>query len=212
MIYHFTVSTDFKSPDELRFLESRKHIAHQTVFIPIIFDVYPGNVERFNYLPTEVKADDWVLFTDTTDVIFQKELPDLNAVHCDMYVGNERAIHLGSYWDVVVQSNKLYRNLIDQPIYNGGMFIMRGSVYLEYLIYFGYASKMVENTFYDQLIFNQFIYHEKPKINDDITVLCPLYNNMDIGLCKRMNGIWKSDLDETISCIHANGSYKKYLV
>lgn len=211
MIYHFTVSTDFRSPQEYRFIESREHIDEQAQFVPIIFDKYPGNVARFNYLPIDVKHEDWVLFTDTSDVIFQKELPDLQKVNCDIYVGNERTLHMGSYWDNVCQTDLRFRNLLQKTIYNAGMFLMRGDVYIDYLLYFSLASKTVENTFYDQLLFNEYLQKEGLKINDDITVLCPLYSNIDLGLVKKVDGIWKTDLDEVICCVHGNGSYKKYL-
>ena len=59
---------------------------------------------------------------------------------------------------------------------------------------------------WEQPHFNYFLtLHPEYSLTIDLSILCPLYNNFEQGLVKKVDGVWKTRTDKVISCIHENG-------
>ena len=186
--------------------------AKQTIYTERQYRTYAN---KFVGLDTSLFDDDrYVIFTDTSDVLFQDNVPD-DLVE-DIYITSENIIHDGepnggSFWRQQVQPDSSYEYLMDKMIYNSGTFAMKGYLFKQFISFF---EKIVsqEQVIYDQLIFNHFIYSEyKQQVYEHRKLFMCGYKNIELGLMRKQDGIWVNDKNEIISICHFCGSTKKYI-
>lgn len=204
-----------------RFLESLKHIDAEHIaveFQPPTSDLrytiqydfpYPGHFKRWEFVPTYLDPERYIIFSDTDDVIFQKELPELTT---DIYLAPENVLHEITMWNQAFSKYPMFESLKKEPVYNCGLFIFKVKILYEYIKFLqefndgGYKSQNME-----QLHFNMFLkLHPEYTRTVDLEILCPLYGNLYQGLVKKED-VWKTKEGKTIVAIHANGDNKNIL-
>lgn len=203
-----------------RFLESLEkidveHIAVQftpyTSGLKTIFTgvPYPGHIQKYAFVPPNLDPERYVIFTDTDDVIFQKELPELGDF--DLYLAPENVIHRGSWWEPYINEHPVFEHLLDKPIYCSGTWAMKVKTLYELLDF------QQKTGIFDRLCqcyFNAFIY-SRPDLtrSEDLSFFCSLHANVHNNgkdKVEKVDGIWECN-GETIVCVHANGSMKDRL-
>lgn len=202
-----------------RFLESLKHIDVEHIavqFTPYTEGLktiftgvpYPGHIQKYAYVPRDLDPERYVIFTDTDDVIFQKELPEFGEF--DLYLAPENVIHRGSWWEPYIHEHeKEFGHLLDKPIYCSGTWAMKVKTLYELL---AHQQKIGIFGNLCQCYFNSFIY-SRPDLTryEDLGLFCSLHANMHRDdVVKGEDGIWRHN-GEVITCVHANGSLKDYL-
>lgn len=168
---------------------------------------YPGHIQKYAYVPV-LDPNRYVIFTDTDDVIFQKELPEFGEF--DLYLAPENVIHRGSWWEPYInEHSKEFGDLLDKPIFCSGTWAMKVKHLYDLLAYqqhIGIFGNLC------QCYFNSFIY-SRPDLtrSEDIGLFCSLHANMHRpDVVKGEDGIWRHN-GEVIVCVHANGSLKEHL-
>ena len=94
---------------------------------------YPGNLYRFAplyELSQEMDDDRFIIFTDTYDVLFQKEFPNFEVFNRnEVLVANEGETWKESSWFPVLQEKitkvNFIQDMADKPILNAGTWAMR---------------------------------------------------------------------------------------
>lgn len=202
--YLLNIYTD--TPHSGRFFESIKKI--KVDHIEVKPARYPGNLSRYKFIPAVLDKRRFVIFTDTEDVIFQKDFPDFNKVGADIVVGPESEIHRNSYWYSYIKRVAVFKPLLDKPIYNAGCYAMRVSKFNQWLSFLGKYSELFTEDF-DQLLLNLWL--TKQKFVERLDLFAPLYDNLNKGLVKKKEDGWYTKKGQLISCVHGNGSMKKFL-
>lgn len=193
--------------------------------------LYPGNTGRllpiYDLLTQEkFNNDDWFIFTDTHDVIFQKKIPDLNTLtNKDIIVTPEdRKFREISFW-----GERSPRYLHDQDIYNVGLFAMKLRVYKKFLEQVKMAwINMVKwknhlisdqfpfdvpivrnqiaatfNSFADTIIFNTFLMEKEFDVQRELFG-CLRFSMDKIEMIKIENKFYTKE-GKLICVVHANG-------
>lgn len=204
----------------LRFLESLKnidveHIAVQ--FKPHTIDIgadrdtwlnisYPGHIQKYAYVPRDLDPERYVIFTDTDDVIFQKELPEFGEF--DLYLAPENVIHRGSWWEPYIAEHPEFEDLLDKPIYCSGTWAMRVKHLYDLL---DYQQKIGIFGNLCQCYFNSFIY-SRPELTryEGLDLFLSLHANIHNPAVKKVNGLWTHN-EKPVVCVHSNGSMKDRL-
>lgn len=94
---------------------------------------YPGNTGKLNdwfaLLPDiEIHDDDWCIFTDVHDVVFQRDIPELSK-NVSIY-----ACYEGKVFGEVPFWKSIYpASMMDKRVYNCGIFAMNPFYFREYL-------------------------------------------------------------------------------
>lgn len=193
-----------------KYFKSREPFKESFSELKIIFSTYPGNLERFMHIPDVLSKNQWYIFTDTDDVIMQSDVPDLHAIQEGVIVANEGEIHENSYWKPFCQNK--FKHLLKKPIYNAGVFAMKGSYLLDFIDLLSTWRDKNDTGNVDQLIFNMFCHKVLGgKVYEHKTLFTTLYANMDKGLIEKKDKRWVTKTGSLITFVHANGSYKKYL-
>lgn len=188
-----------------RFLESIDNI--KVGRLEIIPKIYPGNLSRYKLIPIDIiKNNEWYIFTDTSDVIFQTDFPDFDRTRFEIIVAPENEIHRNSIWKGFIEKDKYFEDLMDRPIYNAGCYAMKGNKFLEFLKFLR-GRVYPEN--YDQLLFNKWLISQN--YLPHLSIFAPLYANIGIGLVIKKGGKWYTKSGRLISCVHANGNFKNFL-
>jgi hypothetical protein len=202
-----------------RLLESLKHIDAEHIIVQfqpttpglasyIEYDEpYPGHIQKYAYIPRDLDPERYIIFTDTDDVIFQKELPELGEF--DLYLAPENVIHRGSWWEPYIAEHPEFESLLDKPIFCSGTWAMKVKTLYELL---DFQQKVGIFGNLCQCYFNLFIYsREDLTRSEDIGLFCSLHANMHrADVVKGEDGIWRHN-GEVIVCVHANGSLKAHL-
>jgi len=225
----FFVTVASATPNTNRFVDSLKHIKDQVEMVSIQFnppienlpvfkkyeESYCGNLKRFDYIP---KLDDnrFMIFSDIDDVVFQRPLPDLERMGYEVYLGHENVKHKDSFWKPYIERNKYFEPLLERPVYNGGLFAMRGFVFTEYKKYIKTAILNVDPAdmrLCDQLLLNMFfIKFPNYGIYSKQDIFCPLYKNFELGLVKKRLGLFSLSDGHVPVAIHANGNTKELFI
>jgi len=214
--YLLTVSSHTPGVD--RFLNSLKHIEVEHIAVQFLpstpiktykqYDIpYPGHIQKYAFVPRDLDKDRYIIFTDTDDVIFQKELPELGEF--DLYLAPENVIHRGSWWEPYIYQHPEFEDLLDKPIYCSGTWAMKVKTLYELL---AYPQKIGIFGNLCQCYFNSFIY-SRPELTwyEDISLFCSLHANMHRPeVVKGEDGLWRVN-NKVITCVHANGSLKHLL-
>jgi hypothetical protein len=215
MNYLLTLSSHTKGMP--RFLESLKninveHIAIQ--FNPVTSNLksyvhhdipYPGHIQKYAFVPRDLDPERYVVFTDTDDVIFQKDFEEFDS---DLHLAPENVIHKGSWWEPYIKQNPVFSDLLDKGIYNSGCWAMKVKHLYDLL---DHQQKIGSFGNLCQCYFNSFIHsREDLSRNEDLSVFCALHANIHRKDVYKEDGIWKFR-GKVITCVHANGSLKEYL-
>jgi hypothetical protein len=168
---------------------------------------YPGNLYRFNFFPKDLDPYRMVIFTDTSDVIFQCPLPKLKK---RIYVCPEDAkFDEHSWWNAFFQKYD-FHELDGEPIYNMGGWAMPVHKALEL---FDFMRENVHIFAFDQCsdqpLFNMWLKTQKFEVHP--TLMSCLFDNYDKGNIKRVEKGWVNKSYDLYSIVHANGN-RKYLL
>jgi hypothetical protein len=168
---------------------------------------YPGNLFRFAFFPMGLDKDDFCIFTDTHDVFFQKELPELDKTK--IYVAPEHLKWNESDFWMPILNQYGCRELDGFPIYCMGSWAMPISEVndlLEFMIKnsarFNYAN------FSDQILFNLWLKNKKFEIHP--TLFATIFNGYNLGKISIKDKKVLSDKGEEFSIVHFNGNTKQY--
>lgn len=166
---------------------------------------FPGHFNKWKYVPEGLDLERYVIFSDTSDVVFQEGLPRLEY---DLYLAPENVDHRNTMWKEHIEKFPSLAPLMDREVLNCGTFAMKVKTMYEYrdFIYSfdkeGYGSWEWK---LEQIYFNMFVYLRKDLSRVlDRTIFCPLFANTFHGVKKAKDGIWE-DNGKIISCVHANG-------
>lgn len=173
--------------------------AYRTINVPM---AYPGNLSRFRYLPFDQLEDDRMLiFTDTSDVIFQTEIPELEQ---KIYVAPENDTFGEHSWfnQMFVRHN--FTLLKDKPIYNMGTWAMPVFKAKEMVNFVTDGAGMFKfEEFGDQPLYNLWLQHQE--FEEHPTLMSCLFNNYEKGnVLKTKEGFTNKEGD-LYSIVHANG-------
>jgi hypothetical protein len=171
---------------------------------------YPGNLARFKYVPDNLDKNRYLVFSDTDDIIFQKDFPYIHFSNFNVFVASEGIKHKDSYWKSYCEKYDDFKELSDMDIFNAGCFAMKVSLFYDLIDYINFYFEKYYPMRVDQLIFNKWLKRQE-RVCSDGRVFSTLYNNIDNGNIKKENNIWYTKWGEVISCVHANGSFKDKL-
>jgi hypothetical protein len=208
--YLLTLSS--KTKGQKRFLDSLSNITVEHIAIQFKpFDErldpftyrhydfkYPGHIDKYKYVPRDLDRSRYLIFSDTDDVVFQKELPEFSKP--------QLACENLTFKDTIYRD----KDIKDWLVYNSGLYAMRVSLFYKWVDY------LLENAKgrLSQPTFNRFIREHVEDFDDSLEVFCPLFANIHQGVSKKdgvwKDGVWKTD-EKTISVIHGNGWTKKLL-
>lgn len=193
-------------------------------------ETFCGNLDRFLPLMQFAKSgkmrmDCWWIWTDTHDVLFQGELPELPEVPKgpEILVAPEGR----TFYDIEFWRDKTPSTLMFEQVYNVGCFAMTGRMFKEFLTYlearieeykdfssevylpvFGetVAQKHLEillNQFGDTILFNEFIQmHDFSPYPHLFTCLA---FDLDMGKTVRKNGQYTDQDGIPYHIVHLNG-------
>lgn len=197
---------------------------------------YPGNTGRLLPILRILKRDDfdlsgWFIFTDTHDVVFQTDIPELNTINKSIIACPEDiSFGKSDFWKLRVP-----KNMYNLQVFNVGSFAMRGFQLVKFLeqvqsewnhVVDEYTSKSDDrfpqdtiifrdrlgnqfNSFADTIIFNRFI----DQNIDDVLVHPTLFTCLAHNLESRRTHQKKDDMyyneeHEIFAIVHKNGSTK----
>lgn len=221
--YLLTMCSD--TPSFLRFLDSVKKITvehlilrfepYSLIMLSKFYEAhtpYPGHIKKYEYAMKIVEGLDperYIIYADTEDVIFQKELPVFDK---DLHLSVENVpTHANTWWEQHIRSYTDHRfdGLLDKPIYCSGTWATKVKTFKKYLGLLRDMNGFDETKhFGDQLYFNLFLL-EHPELTRDesLDVFCSLHANIHRKDVYKEDGIWKHN-GKVIACVHANGSTK----
>lgn len=215
--YLLTLASDMPGAD--RFYDSIKclgkveHVAVQ--FLPFSKRTFsrsitnnipfPGHFNKWKYVPNDLDPERYIIFSDTSDVIFQWALPKFEY---DLYLAPEAVEHWDTMWKEHIEKFPAFATLMYKEVMNCGTFAMKVKTMYEYRDFImNFDSQGYGKWDYrlEQLYFNMFVYmrHDLSKVIDR-SIFCPLFANTYHGIKKADDGLWETE-NEVISCVHANG-------
>lgn len=180
---------------------------------------YPGNLHRFDFLyepvTTEMDESRWIIFTDTYDVVFQKDFPNFSVFNDnEVLVANEGEKWSDSSWWSSVQGqmpSDFMGRLGDRMILNAGTWAMNVKTFKTmYRFMAGRARDYNNAQWSDQPMYNEFIYSGVVKPLEHPTFCTTLYKNMELGNVVKKDNKFYNRNDELYSIVHGNGSAKSY--
>ncbi len=195
-------NTDRMEHIAVQFLPFSKRDFNRTILNNIPF---PGHFNKWKYVPDDLDPERYVIFSDTSDVVFQEGLGDLEF---DLYLAPENVEHRNTMWKEHIEKFPALAPLMDKEVYNCGTFAMKVKTMYEYRDFIYEFDKEGYGAWdwrLEQIYFNMFVYLRKDlsKVIDR-TIFCPLFANIHHGITKAADGLWE-DNGRVISCVHANG-------
>jgi hypothetical protein len=173
---------------------------------------WPGNLRRFNYIPKELMDENrWWIFTDTSDVIFQSPIPDLDKAGLNILISYEgERFDENWVWIPILkaQSPKLDM-LLTRPISCMGTWAMKGYLAREMIAFLKEGSRELPHIFNDQPIFNLWL--DDKRYVEHLGLFATLYKNFYTGMItKDEDGrFWQGRVLPAI--VHGNGGSKELL-
>lgn len=164
---------------------------------------YPGHINKYNFVPKGLNPNRYLIYSDTDDVIFQRELPEFEA---DMILAKENVKFKYTIYHDTIKRHKEFEGMMESEAYNSGLYAMKVPIFYDWV---GYLLDFPVKTKLNQLIFNKFINQRDYSISDNLECFCPLFANIHHSVDKK-NGLWVVN-KKLISGIHANGWTKRLL-
>lgn len=169
---------------------------------------YQGNLGRFDYFPTGFDDDDLIIFTDSSDVIFQDNL--CHVLNGEITVCPENDVWGADNWWKTTLDLFFFDELNNFMIYNAGCWAMPYKKVKELLEFMKKNAGRFNNIqCSDQILFNWWLKTEK--INISTSVMGCLYNGLNSGTIVKKGSKYYDYNGRLISIIHGNGNTKKLL-
>lgn len=192
------------------------NLGDSVTFVPIRLINWPGGLLKLMAIPVETFPEDsWVILTDTSDVIFQRPIPNLDSFGYSVLVCDEGLTYSESeFWLPIVNGLGL-TDMLEKPVYNM-MLAAKAYYFKEFvdMIAYHYRHGMFGSnpySFLDQLMLCRWVYDKPYGVAPNF--MTSLFKNVELGLVKKddESGLWVSP-DNTPYCIvHANGDTKSLL-
>lgn len=218
-----------------RYLDSLKNLQDSVEWISVEFDpsfiihdsiadhlsdfrrywpgiTYPGNLARFEYVPDSLDEDRWWIFTDTSDVIFQAPIRNLDKTGQDILVSCENEL-FGESWffkPMIEAFAPKLDALKDRPIYCMGTWAMKGRKAKELLRYLkDRAPEFGNHPQIDQPLLNLWLMEQD--FGEDMSLFATLHQNYQLGRVTKdeVGRFWQDGVLPAI--IHGNGGSKENL-
>ena len=169
---------------------------------------YPGNLNRFDYFPKGFDDYDMIIFTDASDVIFQKEIPPLEE---KIYVSQEYDVWgADNWWKDKIELYKLDK-LIGFPIYCMGTWAMPYIDVKDLLNFINTNRGLCGNSqFSDQILFNLWLQGKDYSHRTDL--FGSLYSGFEKKNITKTKKGFVNKSRQIISIVHANGGTKDLLI
>lgn len=164
---------------------------------------YPGNLTRFEFFPRGFKDDDMIIFTDTSDVLFQCPMPEFDKDY--IYVAPEftKWNDVGNYWNQFLDFYDCHE-LDGLPVYCMGCWVMTYKKVKSLLTFLSENKAKFGNWEQcDQILYNLWLKRNDFKINEDI--FPSLYDGYKIGKVIKKGSKFYDDKGILIPVVHANG-------
>jgi hypothetical protein len=180
---------------------------------------YPGHLEKLLPLLTmALDPDRWFVFTDGSDVLFQRPLPDLDQAGVPILVSNEGVLHRDCpFWAPHLRL-PWFAGLEDQPIFNIGSWAAIGHDFLAFLRALSGAMALLRSQglpmvhVHEQLFYNCWIRSNRARVGEMPGLFCTLYANLSPGGAARLAGGQVVDhRGAPYAVVHGNGSTKSIL-
>lgn len=196
--YLLTLSSP--TPNRDRFFSSAKKLNVELVTVE--FPTYPGHIKKWEHIPDGLDPNRYVIFSDTDDVIFQRDFPEFTH---DLYLAPENVTHRNTMWKDHIEKFPFFTDLMDKEVLNCGQFSMKVKTMYDYREFMMVFDDEYRKWGFEQMYFNMFVYsHPELSRVIDRTIFCPLFANVHHGV-KKEHGFWL-DKDKIIVAVHANGS------
>lgn len=194
---------------------------------------YKGNTARFLpiydfFQQMPFKDDDWFIFTDTHDVWFQREIPDLNDFWAPIITSPEGKL----FKEIDFWQDRLPQTMMEWPALNVGLFAMKKPAWMDFITAVrGCYEEMLNwykgehgnqwpkdsplvrkyitatfNHYADTMIFNSFI-HNRKWISAPEVFSCIGFQ-AELGHIHESKKHWLTETGEIVSVVHANGDVK----
>jgi hypothetical protein len=169
--------------------------------------LYPGNLSRFGYFPIDLE-DRMCIFTDSSDVIFQKPIPELED---KIYVSPEYDTWgKNNWWKQHLERFK-FNNLEGEPIYCMGTWAMPFKKVIELLMFMDKNKSRFDGwEMSDQILFNWWLMNEEFEVHP--TLFASLYDGYDKNHVLKTDKGFVNTKDELFCITHANGNKKELLI
>lgn len=204
-----------KNCDYVIYKQESKYINNRTARLPLL-ELLKKNKTLLN---------EWFVWTDCHDVVFQKELPEfwINS-NKDAIICSEHLKHGESdYWLPLITGSKEFEHLYDKEVYNSGVFAMRGFKIFNYFCElnkptypnrYGKSELYIDNQYDgDQLIFNKWVHNNISCCDVNSEIFLALYtgyidkNWVDMSTYSKFdNGKFISQDGKIFPIVHANGN------
>lgn len=169
---------------------------------------YVGNLNRFKYFPKGFEDEDIIIFTDASDVIFQKPIPELGQI---IYVAPEYDTWGDDNWWKEKLSLYNYHGLDGFPIYCMGTWAMPYKLVKDLLDFLDKNAGMFGHSqFSDQILFNIWLKDKDYMQRSDL--MASLYSGYHFGKVIKTDKGFVNHAGNLISIVHANGNLKYLLV
>lgn len=172
---------------------------------------------------THVFDNEWFLWTDCHDVIFQDQLPEFwinsdKALICPEHLKHKES----DYWLPIIASSPEFAYLHNKLVYNSGCFAMKGVQILDYFTELNqpsYSGRYGKSGYDgDQLIYNKWVHKNISSCVADIGIFLSLYAGY-VGKqwtgrsehSKLVNGKFITPEGKPFSIVHASGHTKNVL-
>lgn len=165
---------------------------------------YPGHIKKYEYLREHIKLDRWYIYLDMFDVLFQKNIPDLDKFKTDILVSTEHHLWRQSdFYRSIIEKDDELNVLLDTPVYCSGTFAMKGNLLLNLIDFYSNVKGVL-----NQPYFNLWLQGKDHKNCDEL--FCTLHQGIDLGFINKVDDRFINS-GKISSIVHGNGSYDKYL-
>lgn len=210
----YLISIASKTKGYERYRKTREVVLPGVHSIDVTFYEYPGHLHRLDYLPDRFDPNDWVIFTDTDDVIFQLPIPDLSSIDADIIVANEGVrFKANGFWRGVMKSlpKPIVETVADLPIYNAGTWAMKAKRAYELQQFIADLRSEVDHPNADQILYNLYIDIHRKHTTEHPYIFTTLYANIEKGNVVMRDKTFVNKEGIPYCIVHANGDSKKYL-
>lgn len=213
MIKPYLLSIYSETPGFNCFLKSMGTLKNSiSTWLRIELEKYPGHIEKFRHIPfNELSEDAMIIYTDTDDVIFQKEIPELKN---KIYVTPEfmNWDETSFYYPILKKNN--FHKLDGLPIFNSGCWAMPVYKLKEFVDFMLSENEDVltlrKGNGFNEPIFNLWLMNQEYEIHPTLSIC--LYNALGKKQVIKTDEGFKSPTMELYSIVHANGNNKDLLV
>lgn len=171
---------------------------------------YPGHLYRWDLIPKNLDRNRVFIFTDSSDVIFQKPFPELPPDK--IYVANEgETFGQNVIWRRLIRKYPQFSNTTNVTNYNVGSFACRGEIMDKFVKFLQENRNNSRRMSLEQLWFNVWLRTPEiwPMVTEIPDLFCPVYANIKHGLATVKDNKLVNKDGNIFTVVHFNGSMKK---